>query len=149
MIPATKDHALYIAEHLREGDVDELRALHPEEALEDIVLSSFLGSAPLCFTGIWDGLPVCIFGVAPSQTEGSGIVWMLGTDGIFAAAQYLRLFTGAWVEWMNSIYPVIANECAVANTVSIAWLQASGFEFGEAYDVNGSDFISFWRTQNV
>lgn len=97
---------------------------------------------------MWDGVPFCIFGVAPGGEEGVGSVWMLGTDAVIDAAHYLRMFTLSWVEWMNTLYPVLANSCHEDNALSIAWLEYAGFVFGDPYPhpTSGQTFVPFWRT---
>lgn len=146
IVPAVLEHARHIGLYLRGPDREELTAQSPEVSCEDTVVASFAVSAPLCFTLLWDGNPVAIFGVSATEEEGVGSVWMLGTDGILSAAGYLARFTTQWVEWMNTIYPFLSNQCSASNTVSIAWLKHSGFEFGDPHDSYDIPFIPFWRT---
>ena len=146
VLPATVAHAVYIGENLRAQDKEELRALSPEDSFPDIMVASHTISYPLCFTVIWERKPVAMFGVAPTPTKETGSVWMLGTDGLLAAGRYLNRYTRQWVEWMNSIYPTLVNECAASNSVSIAWLKHTGFEFGLPHNRHGISFIPFWRT---
>ena len=79
IIPASADHIPAIAAHVREADRAELWAAScstPEQAL-----ARSLGASRLAWTGTIDGVPVCMFGVAPASILGDvGRPWMIGTD---------------------------------------------------------------------
>lgn len=148
VLPATPEDAQYIGHNLRESDIDELRGTGVKGNFDQVVLNAYGLTAPHCFIGLWDNIPFCIFGVSPTETKGYGSVWMLGTDGMWPARHYMRMFTLPWVEWMNSLYPFISNTCHAENTTTLSWLEAAGFHFGEPYphEVTGEPFIPFWRT---
>lgn len=148
VLPATPEDAQYIGHNLRESDAAELRATGVTTDFDNVVLASYAQTAPHCFIGLWDNIPFCIFGVSPTGSEGYGSVWMLGTDRMWEARHYMRLFTQPWVDWMNSLYPFISNTCHEKNTVTVSWLEHAGFQFGDSYphEVTGEPFIPFWRT---
>jgi hypothetical protein len=131
---------------LRAQDLIELSFMCPGQDPLDIMLESWANSYPTCFCGFWHDKPTVIFGVAPGGTSGVGLVWMLATDHIFDAARYVIGYSRQWVAWLNHIYPQLTNMCHADNSVSIHWLEKCGFTFGDTrVNVNGGDFVSFWR----
>ena len=147
MIPGTEAHAEHIGRNLRDQDLLELTLQCPEDNVVDTVIASYQLSVPLCFTVVWDGEPVAMFGVAPTAVPEVGAVWMLGTPGLLAASAYVSRFTLPWVEWMNNLYPTILNECHSENTVSLRWLKHAGFTFGDPKEIADDVFFTpFWRT---
>lgn len=124
--PASIKDTKFIAQHMRESDVMEIRAasgLTPLEALQhSIILSdtTLVGSADR---------PFCIFGVAPSPNPLAGIVWLLGTDEII---QHRRAFLAQcrdWLDRFHDTYPVLFNFVDERNTVHVHWLKWLGAVF--------------------
>lgn len=126
MVPTTPEHVAYVAERMRQADVDEVRAsanLGPLEALEVSVRVS-----DPALTGLLDGEPVCIFGVASrSLLSDAGVPWMLGTGGVERhAAGFLRRSRKVVAGWLDR-FDTLENFVDSRNTKSIAWLRWLGF----------------------
>jgi hypothetical protein len=144
IVPATLEHARYVAANLREADREEVMAStgwSPERALAES-----LSSSSNAWTGLADDAPVCIFGVAgETLLSRTGFPWMLGTDGV---ATYQRQFlrrNRPLVQIMLSMFPYLVNYVDQRNTVAIRWLKWLGFKMGEPepYGVQGLPFLRF------
>lgn len=128
--------------HIRAADVAEMAALGktPEEAMR-----GGLASGDWTMTGLLDGVPVCMFGVAPiSVLNGIGAPWMLATDGLEAAqVPFLRTCRPVVREMLAS-YPRLINLVDERNTVARRWLRWLGFQFDlDPLDFNGQTFLPF------
>lgn len=122
-------HVPFVAENVRDADRDELWAaacLTPEQAL-----SKSMECSTLAWTGLYDNVPVCMFGVSEgSALAGVGIPWMIGTKLVDKyATQFLRRNKGKVQEMLN-VYPLLMNYVDVRNTRAIRWLRWLGFEIG-------------------
>lgn len=123
----TSDHLIYVAQHLRRQDELEVRASHgigPEEAVYDSHAASELCRA---IEGD-DGKPVAVTGIVPA--EHGGLIWMLGTDELFATASHRRQFTRGGIIWLNgavSEWGSLHNWVYQKNRLSMRWLQSLGF----------------------
>lgn len=127
---------------MRAADVAEMAALGKtvEEALRDSLRVS-----DWTMTGLVDGAPVCMFGVAGvSVLGGIGAPWMLATDGLEAAqVPFLRACRPV-VQAMRASYPRLINVVDERNTVARRWLRWLGFRFDlPPMDFNGQAFLPF------
>lgn len=110
------------------------------EALDD-----GLKRSDWALTGLIDGEPVCMFGVAPvSILNGEGAPWMLGTEQLEQAqVAFLRACRGVVAD-MERTYPRLMNVVDARNTVAIRWLRWLGFRFDESqYQIGGHAFKVF------
>lgn len=111
---------------LRPADAAEMRALghEPEAALRES-----LRVATWSVTGLCDGVPVCLFGVAPTVAlAGVGAPWMFATNGL---ARVRRPFVEACrpvVDVMLQDYPRLQNLVHAENRGVLRWLRWLGFE---------------------
>lgn len=107
------------------------------------------------FTGIWNGHPCCVFGIARinyrafggvrQSAKGLGAPWLLGTDGVVEARwKFLRESRGI-LESLERDYDVLWNQVHTRNEVHIRWLKWLGFDFGETvtHPASGEQFINF------
>ncbi|HQQ75639.1 MAG TPA: hypothetical protein PK031_10865, partial [Pseudomonadales bacterium] len=86
---ATIDDALFIAENIRPADVAELAAAGYTD-IKAAVECSF-STSKKCRVATVDGIPVAILGVCDSAIKGVGVIWMLGTDGIYSISKRFLL----------------------------------------------------------
>ena len=144
MIPATADHIEFIADHMREADVEEVWASAQLQPLEALRLSVMVSEQAL--TGTADGEPICIFGCGrKSLLDTTGIPWLLGTDKIDRHAKgFMQRNKTIIKEWMER-YELLENWVDSRNTKSVAWLRWLGFEIQEAspYGAFGLPFHHF------
>lgn len=111
----------------REQDVQEMQALG--DTYEGALRKS-LDISTWAVTGCVDGVPVCMFGVAPgSVLGGTGIPWMLGTNALVQHEKaFLRRCRGV-VDAMRRTYPSLVNIVDERNTTAKKWLAWLGFRF--------------------
>ena len=137
-----------LAANLRAADVAEIAAaigLTPEEAIRMAVHYSSHGWVILDA----DREPIAIFGAVPGATPGTGIMWMLGTDGIARNARQIARNSRRYLDVLNRAYPYIWNYVDARNKASLRWLKWAGCEIvGEdpCYGVEKRLFYAFWRT---
>lgn len=131
-VPVEAWHVEHVAEHMRQSDRDEVRALNdlsPREAL-DLSLSH-RGEA---WTALFDGEPAALFGVVPlSLLGGTAIGWLLGTTLL---ETHWRAFAKASRERIREVltrFDVLINITHVDNTLSLRWLAW----LGATFDVQG------------
>lgn len=144
ILPSQQDDVDHILEvGLRDQDAAELEAsgVTPKEALDN----GLEHADALCMTIKVDSEAVAMFGVCPSTVEGVGIVWMLGTEGIFDARRELVEDAPLWMDMFNKVYPIITNYVDARNTVSIAWLEKMGYDFPPDDTFETDEGITFRR----
>lgn len=134
----------YIADNMRQADIDEVTAasnVTPLQAIEGgVEVSSFSSVAVI------DGDVVAIMGVVKNSTlTDNGIPWLLGTDNIVKHRREFLDASPSVLEAMTDVCPNLVNHVYVKNTVSIRWLKWLGFKIEEAkpFGVNGELFHKF------
>lgn len=146
----TPEDIKYLADNLREADLQEIQAasgLPPYEALMKSHETS-----PYCKVGVADDEPVLIFGVAPTGVPLLGGVWMLGTPAIEKhTTTFLRRSKRYVLDMHDQGYPVMFNYTDCRNQVHHTWLKWLGFKFIRKvnYGVEDRPFYEFVRLQNV
>jgi len=131
-----------ILSDLRDADAAEMAALGTtaERALtEGMAISAWTG------TGVVDGTPVCMFGVAPFNVlNGIGAPWMLSANGLTRARKPFLKACPRILEMMLEDYPRLANIVDTRNTQAIRWLRWMGFRIhDDTIPLNGVIFNSF------
>jgi hypothetical protein len=133
-----------IAANIREADRQEMYdylLLSPTEALEKSYAIS-----TLCWTGLIDGVPVCMFGASrASYLSDTGLVWMIGTKALDDHAMTFLRRCKHMVEVMRTVFPRLENYVAEYNEKSIAWLKWLGFKFDEEPQKMGLFKKNFYR----
>jgi hypothetical protein len=136
---------------IREADVTEMAALG---ITPEIAMADGLKRSDWAMTGLLDGVPVCMFGVAPrSIILGEGVPWMLAANGLERAqVKFLKTCRPA-VNLMRASYPKLMNFVHADNSVTIKWLRWLGFAFAPPnwpedaepprYTINGHPFLLF------
>lgn len=132
---------LYIAEHLREADKQEIIAAlgkHPREALLEGCLT-----AKICLMFIDpNGTPTGLFGIMEDPFRSGAVAWMVSTPGIERySVAFLRRCRG-WVHTLAQEFGVLWNYVDARNTVHLRWLRWMGFtlEGPVPYGVQGLPF---------
>lgn len=129
IVPAEAAHIAHIAAHMRPADRLELAAIG--RTAESSLAASLRASA-YAWTGMIDGVPVCMFGVAPTSmlTPLKGRPWMLGTDALDANAVLFLRRCRPVVAQMMGAFPYLENFVAASNVKAVEWLRWLGFEVG-------------------
>lgn len=145
VVPATMPHVAQIAPRMRDADKAEIWAASHAEPHH--ALKTGLAQSTLCWSGLVDDVPVCMFGVAPlTLLGGTGIVWMLGTAGVQDHARaFLRRNKTFIIQMMQRFYR-LENWVDARNTLSIRWLRWLGFVIEEAapYGIERRPFHHFF-----
>lgn len=125
-IPAEVSHVAEIARKCRAADRDEIWAaekITPEEAL-----LNGLAMSPVTWTGVADGLPICMFGVSPWCILGAaGAPWMIGTTDIKPHARAFLKGSKKALEAMREPYDMLVNLVDARHVQAIRWLKWLGF----------------------
>jgi hypothetical protein len=127
---ARAEHIPLILEHVRDADREELWSLYmmtPEQ-----VLRQSFDQSCMCWTGLMDGDPVCMFGVTrASVLVNTGIPWLIGTDLLERHQIAFLRKSKICVDVMLSIFGKLENCVDVRNTRAVLWLKWLGFTFSE------------------
>ncbi len=127
MVPATLEHALELAENMRDADRQEAWDLAHHTPEQATVLS--LEASGGTTTGLADGKVVCMFGVESAAIiSTTGVPWLLTTDGVERHAQAFLRRNRKVVADMRGRYPLLRNYVDERNLLSIKWLKWLGFD---------------------
>lgn len=98
-------------------------------------------------TGLIDGVPVCMFGVAPGNIlAGIGVPWMVSTNTVARHEKTFLRRCRPVVDAMLGSYPKLANVAMDDNVVVKRWLSWLGFEFAESATlIGGVPFRAFFK----
>jgi hypothetical protein len=135
-----------LAPRLRQADLDELKAATSEQPIDILRTGAFYSRPAVTIIGN-NGYVAGMFGVVP-QRDGSGVVWMLGSDEITKpplSRQFIRECR-TFVKVLERGYTELHNVIDERNTVHRRWLEWIGFEFTnriEKYGVEGRPFLEF------
>ena len=128
--PVTDEAIKYIAENMRDAEVEEIIAAGSRSPLEALQNSMDISQFHTLITA--DGVPLVILGlVVTSGLTKLGCPWMLGTQ---EAGKHKREFltrSKPVIDEMLDICPRLVNYVHVKNKLSIRWLRWLGFEFDD------------------
>lgn len=107
-------------------------------------------SLPHCWMIYLGGKPSVLTGVTPHPNqEGTGIVWMLGSDDIEAYPRLFHILSQHTLQDMFEVYPRMTNVVDMRNSTHVLWLRRLGFQFTKIHQrwgPFGLPFIEFERT---
>jgi hypothetical protein len=129
IVTAEKWHIPLIAAQVRDADRDEFLALSmtPEE-----VLNQSFNLSHLAWTGLIDGVPVCMYGVVKASLLGNvGRPWMVGTTLLDIHQVVFLRRCRASLETMKMCFEKLENYVDARNVKAIQWLKWLGFSFSE------------------
>lgn len=147
--PSIRTDVDFLAPRLRPEDLAEVRANSGHDAKTTLLLGHLLSDQSYTMVG-YEGDPVGMFGVCPTQTEQVGAVWMLCTEDLVRhTVPFLRnCRKGGWLERLHQDYPILTNHVDERNIVHIRWLQWMGFTFVMRHPLFGFEqrpFLEFVR----
>lgn len=119
----TWERVEYVAQRLRKSDVDEVFNSHAISG-EEAVYESWTHSAVCRSIEGDNGKPVAVCGV------NDGLIWLLGTDELFATASHVRQFIRGGKPWINDLvndWGCLHNWVYSKNRASMRWLRSLGF----------------------
>lgn len=141
---ATLEDAESIACYAREADVRELWACAKTTPLAAMVKG--MRVSPDAWTWLVDGVPVCMFGVAPySILGGGGCPWLIGTHEIDSHAWLFLRNSKDGILGLLAQWDHLHNWVDARNTKAIKWLKFLGFTIhpAEPYGPFGLPFHHF------
>ena len=146
IVPALFGHIPTIAANIREADRVELRAAWYMTPLD--CMFHGLKYSEKAWTGLIDGVPVCMFGCVPSSILGNvGRPWMVGTKSLDDhPLVFLRRCkrSGCFRE-MRERFDILENYVDVRNKRAIEWLIWLGFDIWMPAEKIGPYKLPFFR----
>jgi len=146
-VGTTPADVAFVAAHMRQADVDEVRAAgwDPLPALQDGAANSML-----LWTAKDGNTPVAILGMgAPSLLGDVGVPWFLGTDQVHKHRRAFVRTAPTYLRQMLAFYPRLMNYVHTENRQAILWLRKTGFKLGAAVRApTGARFYPFEMTRN-
>lgn len=146
----TSDQALVwlrdLSVNLRPADRAEIEAVHGDKLEPCLIASAAISS--LCWFGLADGTPFCVFGCAPSAAPMTGVAWLVGTPHLDAIPHTFVRNTIRHLREMHALYPCLFNYIDARNGKSMRWLQTCGFDILEIIPEHGLErrpFLLFAR----
>jgi len=145
IVEAREEHIEAVAAHVRRPDRLEL-FLSSCDPPAKILRRSFQVSRKV-WTGLIDGVPVCMFGVVPGATLGDvGRPWLVGTDALDRHPFiFLRRCKGCVREMLED-FSTLENYVHQDNDTALRWLIWLGFTItipGEPMGPFGAPFCRF------
>lgn len=131
MVAALPEHIPHLAAHMREADREECWAWSRSDPAA--ALTSSLAASTMAWTGLLDGVPICMFGAA-ADTLFSHLAapWLLGTDQIETIPRTFGRMSRVALGRMRTVHPTLANWSDARHARAHAWLAWLGFTLGEA-----------------
>lgn len=142
ILKAKAAHIKYIADHVRDADRQEMLDYNMMTPMESIQLSLY-NSQGEAWTGLVDGVPVTMFGVAKPNW-----IWLVGTKDIHKYETVFLIKSRKILKKILEKHPMLENYVEAKNTRSVQWLSWLGFEMDEPErtGANNELFIYFWIT---
>jgi hypothetical protein len=139
----------YLKNNLRESDIEEIRASN--DHTPEVALRHGLRKSSFCATALFNGKPVCMFGMVPDAgLRSAATAWMLGTDDIevmwLTFAKLSKKMIGVMLENIELLY----NCVDAKNEKTIRWLKWCGAKIDEPtlYGVRQLPFRFFSITRS-
>ncbi|HEY7824468.1 MAG TPA: hypothetical protein VIG24_16625 [Acidimicrobiia bacterium] len=144
VVPALPEHIATIADRMRPADVAEVAAASGRSPHQSLEFS--LAKSSLVWTGMIDGQPELMFGVADLNVLTQvGAPWLLGTDAVEREYRLFLRQSRNWPEQLLQRYELLRNFVDDRNAVSKRWLEWLGFTLLDPMPVgiNGEMFRLF------
>ena len=140
-----------LAANMRLADVREIRSTTLNmDSIEQLVAFN-VGASTAAFTALTDdGSVMAMGGVAPAG-DGTGSVWLHGTDLMDSHRISLGRASPALVDLLHAHYSILTNWADTRNTAHINWLRWTGFRFlrtSKTFAHDGTPFVEFFRKGN-
>lgn len=142
--PATFEDATYVATHMRDADVRELRDLSAVGPFEAVLEAMQLPGEK--WVGYVDDVPAALFGCSLVSVLGNvGSPWLLGTDQTERGAVQLVREGRRIVQDWRARHDLLENVVDGRNWKTVKWLKRLGFTFDDPVEVKpGVPAMRFW-----
>ncbi len=137
------NHLRDVLGRLRALDEQELRSAHGESP-DKVMTDTWMQEGADRWALQVDGVTVGLFGVNPGEHEGNyGVPWLLGTDDISKADEFLITKSRLYLEFMLCRYRILINYVDARSLKSLmTWLKWTGFIIHDAYSY-GAEGLPF------
>jgi len=130
---------------MRKADRDEIwtaAMTTPREALE-----RGLERSKKCYTGLYDGVPVVMFGVCENKfvMYRHGSIWLLGTDDLEKYQVSFLRYCQRFMPDLTEGFHLVENYIDSRNTKTMRWLRWLRFDIIEEPILVGEDRVPFFR----
>jgi hypothetical protein len=133
--PSAKD-AQYLADNMRQCDIDELKAVSDYTPIEAVLKSIRQSQNEFLYAVYADEKLLCICGCAENSLLSSEArPWLLATNDMAKYNWYLTPTAKEGVRMMLLRWPKLANIVDIRNRISIRWLKSIGFEMTETLEI--------------
>lgn len=153
IVPATEEHAIDIAENMRQADVDEIWASSRSTPMQSVMAGLLVSRDPKVIQCVWhdtksgtaDGRAMCIFGVTtPTILSRIGSPWMLGHRDLHLHSKTFLKLSREYVRQMKQEYDILVNWVDARNTLSLRWMKWVGLTVAPA-EPFGPDKLPFHK----
>ena len=139
---ATEIDCIYLSEHLREDDLQEIKAVTGLPPLLSLLTGLKLSSVPLV---ICDGnsKPVAMLGVVPNGLI--GFIWMVGTEDLKKISLSFLRNSKDVCDVLKGKHQILHNYVDKRNKLHINWLKWMGFTILKEinYGIENKKFYEF------
>jgi hypothetical protein len=116
----------------RAADEHECRVAIGDSAAEQCYKALEMSEA-ITLSIMNEGYPVGMFGIAPFSAmgipPGTGVLWLLGSEGIKEIRDDFLLQSRDWINFLQIHYPFGFNFVHAENHASLRWCEFVGFKF--------------------
>jgi len=135
---ATQEDVQHILATVRQENLDELEliGIGIQDALE-----WSLGHSEEAFVAVFDGVPVCAFGVIATDDPHVGRPWMVGTSEIDKHKLAFLRGSKVVVAELLTYWGTLRNVADARNARGLRWLRFMGFTIHPAEHLGGGFFI--------
>lgn len=129
-VKPTVESLKFIADNMRQEDVDEVRAAGSRSPMGSLVRG--VKESKTTVVVEYQGVPMVIFGLVPyGLLSGTASPWMLGTDQVVKHKREIVGYTRQVIDAMLLEYSKLVNFAHVKNEPSIKLLSGLGFTFDD------------------
>jgi hypothetical protein len=129
--PASRVHATQLAPRLRPCDMLEIHRASGQEPLEALLESIRVSDDDMCWTALWQGHPVAMFGaneLNPDEPGVAGGIWLLASAGIYENKLDFMRCCKKYLAVMHERYEFLTNFIDKDNIPTQMWLPRLGFK---------------------
>lgn len=147
LVPTTEEHIHYLAENMRQPDIDEVWAaarISPLEGLQQSVAST---AKPI--TGLINGEVACLYGLgSPTILSTIGVPWLLTSHVVDKHPLAFLRGCRQYFEEQTRGFDILVNFVDARHTAAKHWIRWLGFTIhpAEPYGPFGYPFHKFERT---
>lgn len=155
--PASRVHCTQLANYLRPSDVLEIHRASGQEPLEALLSSIRESDEDMCWTALYNGHPVAIFGANDMSIEDEdgniidedlslGGIWLLASYGIHNNKLDFMRNCKKYLRKMHERYEYLTNFIDIDNLPTQAWLSRMNFrpiQLVEDFGYGRTPFIQY------